>query len=102
MSEKKKKNEKNKAKIPIKYIYDANPLYVHFKKHYCPNCKSKLEIKYHSEIVNSNESKAVNYDFSIPDKRLKDDVEFRTSFFHCQNHNFDISFEDMKKLEKRH
>ena len=25
----------------IKYIYNANPFYVHWRKHFCPNCKKK-------------------------------------------------------------
>ena len=27
-----------KNKRAIKYIYDANPFYVHWKKHFCPKC----------------------------------------------------------------
>ena len=44
----------------IKYIYDANPFYVHWKKHFCPKCGNKLELRYISKIVNSNSPLASN------------------------------------------
>ena len=49
----------------IKYIYDANPFYVHWKKHFCPKCGNKLELRYISKIVNSNSPEAKDYDFSV-------------------------------------
>jgi uncharacterized protein len=30
-----------KSHNAVKYIYNANPLYVHLKKHYCPQCKKR-------------------------------------------------------------
>ena len=65
----------------IKYIYDANPFYVHWKKHFCPKCGKKLELRYVSKIVNSNSPEAKDYDFSVGD------VEFRTRYCHAQTVN---------------
>ncbi len=51
-----------KNKRAIKYIYDANPFYVHWKKHFCPKCGKKLELRYVSKIVNSNSPEAKDYE----------------------------------------
>ena len=87
-------------KKAVKYIYDANPFYVHFKKHFCPNCHKRLQISYVSKIVNSKSSEAKKYDFSIGDTFLVGDVEFRIKCFHCIDCRLDISFQEMKKQEK--
>lgn len=84
----------------IKYVYDANPFYVHWKKHFCPKCGKKLELRYISKIVNSKSSEAKDYDFSVGDTFFVGDVEFRTRYFHCANCHLDISFKEMKKYEK--
>lgn len=57
-------------KKAIKYIYDANPFYVHWKKHVCPKCGSKVELRYVSKIVNSKSPEAKDYDFSVGDTFL--------------------------------
>ena len=87
-------------KVPVKYVYNANPFYVHFKKHYCPECNNILKIKYYSKIVNSNSLEAEFYDFRIPDSKFVGDVEFKTSLFFCPNCNYEIPFDEMKKNEK--
>ena len=84
----------------IKYVYDANPFYVHWKKHFCPKCEKKLELRYISKIVNSKSKEAKYYDFSVGDTFFVGDVEFRTRYFYCANCHLDISFEEMKKHEK--
>lgn len=78
----------------------ANPFYVHWKKHFCPKCGKKLELRYISKIVNSKSSEAKDYDFSVGDTFFVGDVEFRTRYFHCANCHLDISFKEMKKYEK--
>ena len=40
-------------KKAIKYVSDANPIYVHLKKHFCPTCGRKTKLSYVSRIVNS-------------------------------------------------
>lgn len=87
-------------KKAIKYVYDANPFYVHCKKHFCPKCGKKLELRYISKIVNSKSPEAKNYDFSVGDTFLVGDVEFRTRYFFCNTCQSSISFQDMKKYEK--
>lgn len=91
-----------KNKGAVKYLYNANPLYVHFKKHYCPNCKTILKIDYESKIVNSYSPEAIDYDFSIGagDSNYYGDVEFRTSFFRCPKCNTKVLFGEMSRIEK--
>lgn len=89
-----------KSKGAIKYIYDANPFYVHWKKHFCPKCGKKLELRYTSKIVNSKSPEAKDYDFSVGDTFFVGDVDFRTRYFYCPNCLFNISFQEMKKFEK--
>ena len=81
-------------------MYDANPFFVHCKKHFCPKCGKKLELRYVSKIVNSKSPEAKNYDFSVGDTFFVGDVEFRTRYFFCNGCQSSISFQDMKKYEK--
>lgn len=87
-------------KKAIKYTYDANPFYVHWKKHVCPKCGSKVELRYISESVNSKSPEAKGYDFSVGDTFLVGDVEFRTRCFYCPKCMINISFQEMKRFEK--
>ncbi len=87
-------------KIAIKYIYDANPFYIHWKKHYCPKCGKKLELMYTSKVVNSKSPEAINYDFFVGDTFFVGDVEFRTRYFFCNECQYSISPHDMKCVEK--
>ena len=88
-------------KKAIKYIYNgANPFYIHFKKHFCFKCGSKLELRYVCEVINSKSPEAKNYDFSLGDTFLVGDVEFRTGYFYCTNCKKGISIQEMKKREK--
>lgn len=83
----------------IKYDYN-NPFWVHLKKHFCPKCGNKLELRDAIKIVNSKSPEAKDYDFSVGDTYFVGDVEFRTRYFHCSNCQLDISIKEMKKYEK--
>ena len=75
--------------------------YTNFKKHYCPNCNSRLEVKKASKIVNSKSIEAKNYDFSLGDTFLVGDVEFFYNIFRCQKCNKQYSIQEMKRIEKQ-
>lgn len=87
-------------KKAVKYIYNASPFYTHWKKHFCPKCGNRLDMRCLSKIVNSKSSEAKDYDFSAGDTFLVGDVEFRTKYFHCSNCQLNISLQEMKKHEK--
>jgi len=99
--EKELKRMADEKKPAIKYQYNMNPFYVHWKKHYCPKCNNKLTVKYKSEVINSKSPEAKYYDFSVGDIYIVGDVDFRTSFFHCDKCDFTIPFDEMKKFEKK-
>ena len=87
-------------KNAVKFVYDATPFYLYLKKHFCPICGNKLELRFVSKIVNSKSPEAKDYDFSNGDTFFTGDVEFITRCFHCLNCKVDISVKDMKKYEK--
>ncbi len=87
-------------KNAVKYICNASPFYVHCKKHVCPKCGSKVELRYISESVNSKSPEAKGYDFSVGDTFLVGDVEFRTRCFYCPKCMINISFQEMQRFEK--
>lgn len=84
----------------VKYICNAGPIYIYFKKHHCPKCGMEVEVTHITKIVNSKSPEAKNYDFSISDTFLVGDVEFRTKCFYCKNCHVNILFEEMKNYEK--
>ena len=88
-------------KKAIKYIYEANPIYVFLKKHFCPRCGKRLELRFVSKIVNSKSPEAIEYDFSVGDTFLVGEVEFRKRYFYCEKCQLDISISEMKQYEKR-
>ncbi len=89
------------VKNAIKYIYPASPFYVHFKKHICPQCGTKVKLSWTSKLVKSNSSEARGYNFSNGDTFFAGNVEFRTRCFYCPKCQKKISFSDMKSAEKR-
>ena len=94
--------EKNDSIKGIKYLYDSTPWYVFVKKHYCPNCGTKLIVTYEDTIINSNAHEAKEYDFSFGDSYVKGNVKFRKGRFYCSACCKYISFQEMKTYEKRH
>lgn len=84
----------------IKYIFDANPFYVHCKKHFCPKCGKKLELRFANKNVNSKSSEAKDYDLSLSDTFLQGEIELRIMNFYCVNCRIFISFQEMKKYER--
>ena len=74
---------------------------MHWKKHICPKCGGKVELRYVSKIVNSKSPEAKNYDFSVGDTFFVGDVEFRTRYCYCPNCLLNVSFQKMKKINRK-
>lgn len=68
-------------KNAIKYVYDVNPFYVHWKRHFCPKCGNKLELRYASRIINSKSPEATDYDFSVGDTFLLEMLSLEQDIF---------------------
>ena len=83
----------------IKRIF-KNPIYVHLKKHYCPDCNSLLNKIKVSQIVNSNSEEALKFDFEFVDTYMIGNVKFIWTEFKCPHCGRQISVEEMKQIEK--
>ena len=66
-----------------------NPLYVNFKKHYCPECHSKLKKIKVSKIVNSSSPESEEF------------VKFIWTEFQCPACGKKFSIDKMKSIERR-
>lgn len=53
-----------------------NPLFVYFKKHYCPRCENKLVRRKVSQIIHSDSEEAKNYNFEVADSTVKGNMRF--------------------------
>lgn len=82
-----------------KYI-NRDIFYTVFKKHYCPDCETKLLYRKTSKIVNSKSPEAKNYDFSLGDSFLVGDVEFIWNEFYCPVCDKRVPIDEMKQIEK--
>lgn len=60
-----------------------NLLFVYFKKHYCPQCNSKLLRQKVSRIIDSNSDEAKYYDFEVADITVKGNMKFTHIEFLC-------------------
>ena len=77
-----------------------NPLYVNLKKHYCPDCKAKLEKQKVSKIVNSRSEEAKNFKFEFGESFMIGDVKFIWTEFYCPTCEKRISIDEMRRIEK--
>ena len=82
-------------KKTIKYTENAGFFYIHLKKHCCPECGGRVQIRYISKLVNAKSPEVKQYDFSS----LTGEMELRTIYFYCPKCKQNISFEDMKSFE---
>ncbi len=75
------------------------PINMFVRKHYCPKCSNKLEIKKMKKVVNSKSEEAKNFDFSTDDGTLVGDVEFTWYVYYCSNCNIEITNKEMREIQ---
>ena len=85
-----------------KYINkDVN--YVSFKKHFCPNCSTKLKTVKVSKTVNFFSPEAKDFDFSFSSLGhnlvVNDDIEFSWKEFDCPSCKTHFTVNELKKIE---
>ena len=78
-----------------------SPLFVHLKKHYCPDCNSLLNKIKVSKIVNSESPEAKDFDFEALDNFMIGNVKFIWTEFRCPHCGKQISVDEMKLLERK-
>ena len=81
--------------------FNNDVIYTIFKKHYCPECGTKLIRIKNSKTVNSKSPEAKNYDFSLGDSFMVGDVEFIWKEFYCPICKKRIPIDEMRRIEKR-
>ena len=83
----------------VKRIW-SSPIFLHFKKHYCPACNSKLKPTKVAKVVNSKSEEAKNFDFSSGDGYLVGNVKFIWTELKCMDCNYTYSIKEMKAIEE--
>lgn len=80
-----------------------SPIYVHRKKHFCPQCNQPLTVKRVKRTVNSKSEEAKNFDFSLAggDGYMFGNVEFSFEVFYCPFCDKEITIREMKRYEKQ-
>lgn len=76
-----------------------SPIYVSFKKHYCPDCNEILEKIRISKIVNSSSKEAENFDFQMGDTYMVGNVKFIWTAFRCPVCGRQFSVVEMRRME---
>ena len=70
-----------------------------FKKHYCPDCQTRLKRKKVYKVVNSESEEAKNYDFSLLRFQRKGNVRFSWYEFECPSCQKQYTLEALRTLE---
>ncbi|MBQ7356546.1 MAG: hypothetical protein IJW66_03995 [Clostridia bacterium] len=83
-----------------KRYFNNDVFYTVFKKHYCPNCATKLTRIKVSKIVNYHSPEAKNYDFTLGDSFMVGDVKFIWKEFFCPLCKKQIPIKEMKQIER--
>ncbi len=84
----------------VKWIYKS-PLYVHLKKHFCPECNRELERVKVSKIVNSKSPEADEFDFQAGDTYMIGNVKFIWTEFRCPVCGKQFAIDEMRRIEKK-
>lgn len=80
-----------------------SPIYVHCKKHFCPFCQCKLDVRRIRRLINSKSNEAKDYDFSFSGGDVGfmfGDVEFSLEVFYCPTCEKEFSIKEMKRIER--
>jgi len=86
----------------VKRIW-SRPLFVKWRKHFCPLCDGELQKVKISKIVNSQSDEAKDYDFSSPggDGYMIGNVKFIWTEFYCGKCNKNFSVNTIYQTEKQ-
>ena len=84
----------------VKRIW-SSPIFLHFKKHYCPACNSKLKPTKVAKVVNSKSEEAKKFDFSAGDVFMCGNIKFIWKELKCNSCCCTYSINDVKVFEKK-
>lgn len=77
-----------------------NPIFVHLKKHYCPDCGELLNKTSVSKIVHSDSPEAADFDFQSVDRYMIGNVKFIWTEFQCAVCGKNYTIDQLKRTEK--
>lgn len=83
-------------KKAIRYTEKTGFFYRYLKKHVCPKCRERVQMRYIGRFVSLNSPQAAECGFSGGAGM----GELRTIYFYCPNCMRSISFEEMESFEK--
>lgn len=78
----------------------ASPVFVHLKRHPCPDCGTVLKPVKVSETVNSKSPEAKDHDFSNGDTFLTGNVKFIRTGFACPGCGKHYSVAEIRDRER--
>ena len=78
----------------------GNVIYMRFKTHVCPTCKSQLKVVKLTKVVKAKTKEAKNFDFTACDASLGQKVKFIWYEFKCKNCDKTYTEAEMKSIEK--
>ncbi len=84
-----------------KKILISNFLFVHCKKHFCPQCSNQLKVVKVRETVNKNNYNVNDVDISNGDVFFVGDVDIVYEKFYCPKCNLKYNIKDIKYFEHK-
>lgn len=84
----------------VQRIY-KDPIYVNFRKHYCPNCGNRLAKIRVSRIIDPDSPEAKDFKFHTLDSYMIGKVKFIWTEFQCTACRISFGIDEMKSIEKR-
>lgn len=78
----------------------SNPLFVHFRKHFCPTCNELLVPVKVAKVVNSEAEEAKHLDFSSSDGYMQGNIQFVRIELACKTCNKSYSIKEIKAIER--
>ena len=78
-----------------------SPIFVYFRKHYCPCCGERLLRQKVSRIVHSDSPEAKDYDFSSGDTYMIGNIKFIWTEFLCASCGKTYSLQEIRENEKK-
>lgn len=83
----------------VQYDFEDSIFYLFIRKHYCPNCRNKLKVKYRSNVINSDEKSIMSSEFKMGKYYFSGDKIIKTPIFHCEKCSSDFLISEIKQIE---
>lgn len=82
-------------------LSSLNPIYIYFRRHNCPKCRSKLVIESEA-IVNKQTDGSNHFKIAMSETRFVKNVVLERKVFECPECSFSISLSSLLEYELNH